>query len=268
VPPDALAQATEELLIAEGSDWFWWYGDDRSSAHDREFDDLFRRHLRNVYALVDRPVPDELFVTNISTEPGDARVAMAPFALLTPTIDGEDTSYFEWLGAGRFEVVEVTGAMHQATRRRRVVGLILFGFDRHAFHVRIEGPESMREVLDQGTVVSLEFLTPAGLRAVVRGGVESRGALLLRDGEGAWLVEPGAPLPAAAGRVIELSVPIPVLGRMPEIPGLSADTPERLLRFFVTLKDPSGAELERHPSAQPITVSIPDAAFESRHWRA
>ena len=44
----------EEILIAEGSDWFWWYGDDHSSDHDREFDELFRRHLRNVYARARR----------------------------------------------------------------------------------------------------------------------------------------------------------------------------------------------------------------------
>src|SRR5207248_7408147 len=40
----ALERAREEVLIAEGSDWFWWYGDDHSSAQDLEFDDLFRRH--------------------------------------------------------------------------------------------------------------------------------------------------------------------------------------------------------------------------------
>ena len=44
--PEGLARAREELFIAEGSDWFWWYGDDHSSDHDLEFDDLFRRHLR------------------------------------------------------------------------------------------------------------------------------------------------------------------------------------------------------------------------------
>ena len=62
----AVARAREEVLIAEGSDWFWWYGDDHSSEHDLEFDDLFRRHLRNVYGLLLKPVPDELFVSNIS----------------------------------------------------------------------------------------------------------------------------------------------------------------------------------------------------------
>ena len=60
-------QARQELLIAEGSDWFWWYGDDHSSEHDLEFDDLFRRHLRNVYQMLGQPIPEELFVTNIST---------------------------------------------------------------------------------------------------------------------------------------------------------------------------------------------------------
>src|SRR6185436_3733535 len=61
-----LAQAREEVLIAEGSDWCWWYGDDHSSAHDVEFDELFRRHLRNAYRLLGKAAPDELFVSNIS----------------------------------------------------------------------------------------------------------------------------------------------------------------------------------------------------------
>src|SRR5204862_488924 len=52
IDPTALARAREEVFIAEGSDWFWWYGDDHSSEHDLEFDDLFRRHLRNVYRLL------------------------------------------------------------------------------------------------------------------------------------------------------------------------------------------------------------------------
>ena len=50
--PAALAKAWEEIYIAEGSDWFWWYGDDHSSALDGLFDHLFRKHLRNVYALL------------------------------------------------------------------------------------------------------------------------------------------------------------------------------------------------------------------------
>src|SRR5262249_13729333 len=126
IDPAAAARAREEILVAEGSDWFWWYGDDHSSAHDAEFDDLFRRHLRNVYKLLQKPAPDELFISNIpSAAPPDQT---DPAGLVAPTLDGEETSYFEWLGAGALEVREVAGAMHQAERLPSVVTLVRFGF--------------------------------------------------------------------------------------------------------------------------------------------
>src|SRR4029450_958433 len=86
-----------------------------SSAHRPEFHGLSRRPLRNVYRLLQQPVPDELFVSNISTAPA-ARADLAPTGLISPVLDGEETSYFEWLGAGQFEVRDVAGAMHQTTR--------------------------------------------------------------------------------------------------------------------------------------------------------
>jgi alpha-amylase/alpha-mannosidase (GH57 family) len=113
VDPHTLDQAREEVLIAEGSDWFWWYGDDHSSDHDAEFDDLFRRHLRNVYRLLHKPVPEELFDSNISTA-AVAPEETPPAAWLSPTLDGEETSYFEWLGAGTLEGSNLQGAMHRA----------------------------------------------------------------------------------------------------------------------------------------------------------
>ncbi|MCP4481375.1 MAG: hypothetical protein GY817_00915 [bacterium] len=53
-------KAQEEVYIAEGSDWFWWYGDDYSSNYDAEFDKLFRMHLKNVYLLLGIKVPEKL----------------------------------------------------------------------------------------------------------------------------------------------------------------------------------------------------------------
>jgi len=44
-PSEKLDRAWEELAVAEGSDWFWWFGDDHSSAQDGLFDRLFRKHL-------------------------------------------------------------------------------------------------------------------------------------------------------------------------------------------------------------------------------
>jgi alpha-amylase/alpha-mannosidase (GH57 family) len=44
-PAEVLYKAWQEIYIAEGSDWFWWFGDDHSSAQDALFDYLFRKHL-------------------------------------------------------------------------------------------------------------------------------------------------------------------------------------------------------------------------------
>jgi alpha-amylase/alpha-mannosidase (GH57 family) len=52
--------AFEEILIAEGSDWNWWYGPEHHSANDREFDELYRKHLSNVYQALGARAPDYL----------------------------------------------------------------------------------------------------------------------------------------------------------------------------------------------------------------
>jgi alpha-amylase/alpha-mannosidase (GH57 family) len=53
-------RAYEELLVAEGSDWMWWFGNDFTSDSDAIFDSLFRRHIGNIYRLVDLPEPEGL----------------------------------------------------------------------------------------------------------------------------------------------------------------------------------------------------------------
>jgi hypothetical protein len=50
----------KSLYAAEGSDWFWWYGDDQSSDHDSEFDELFRTHLKQIYRGLGRRTPPHL----------------------------------------------------------------------------------------------------------------------------------------------------------------------------------------------------------------
>ncbi len=39
---DTREKAYREILIAEGSDWCWWYGDEHKSPQANEFDELFR----------------------------------------------------------------------------------------------------------------------------------------------------------------------------------------------------------------------------------
>ena len=253
----ALARAREEVLIAEGSDWFWWYGDDHSSDHDAEFDELFRRHLRNVYRSLEKPIPEELFVTNITTQPPAAGISPAT-GLIQPVLDGEVTSYFEWVGAGCVDVGSTAGAMHQVSDRPDRISLIEFGFDLEYLYLRVEGTARMGDLLQEGLVVTLRFLKPAGVRVGVRmngGPVEAR--LQVRSDADEWR-DAGPPgLAAAAGRVLEVRVPFGSLG-------VRAADP---VAFFVILSA-EATELEHHPRHQPIEFEVPDRRFAARNWTA
>lgn len=57
-----LAKAMEEIYTAEGSDWFWWFGEPNNSEHDQMFDLQFRIRLQNVYKLLGHIYPKELDV--------------------------------------------------------------------------------------------------------------------------------------------------------------------------------------------------------------
>jgi alpha-amylase/alpha-mannosidase (GH57 family) len=256
VEPVALAGAREEILVAEGSDWFWWYGDDHSSAHDLEFDQLFRRHLQNAYRLLQKPVPEELFVSNITTGRASA-VQTAPTGLIGPTLDGEETSYFEWLGAGTLEIRDVAGAMHQTNQRAALLTLVQFGFDRQQLYVRLDGVRRITELLGDGHEFWLKFLQPTSARLVVRL-LEGKLRTQWTAPPAGYLVgsEPDVSATAAAGTVLELALPLEDLGVGPAAP----------VAFFVTVQDVTQAELERHPTHRPIELTVPDEQFEARNW--
>jgi hypothetical protein len=126
---DSIVKAREELLIAEGSDWCWWYGDDHGSANDQEFDALFRQHLSNLYVLLGADPPDYLSQPIKRTMPKMKMVD--PSSQITPVIDGRITNYFEWLGAGSVKPLREFSTMHSV---RQLLEELLFGFDdRHVY---------------------------------------------------------------------------------------------------------------------------------------
>ena len=253
----SLARAKEELLIAEGSDWFWWYGDDHSSAHDLEFDDLFRRHVRNVYRALEAPIPEELFVTNISTRAMVTRIRR-PTGLIQPTIDGEITSYFEWIGAGCVESAAEVGAMHQVGARADAIALVSFGFDAANLYVRVEGTRPMRDLLVGTWGLTFRFLKPAGIQVLLRRDGRLADVLMVRrTPKGDWDVVTCAELTSAIGRVAEVAIPFTCLSAQAHDP----------LAFFVTLSEGT-VEREQHPRHQPIELDVPDERFGVRNWRA
>lgn len=54
---DIRERNAQQLAVCEGSDWFWWFGEDNPADAIRDFDRLFRLQLGRLYELIDRPAP-------------------------------------------------------------------------------------------------------------------------------------------------------------------------------------------------------------------
>ena len=128
-----LARSFESLLAAEGSDWCWWYGPEHSTPNDAEFDSLYRKHLTGVYLALGQAAPPEL-AKPIKRQPEHA-LHHAPSAWLNVVVNGRDSSYFEWLGAGLYAPERRGGAMHGRTFYLRE---LRYGFSEDAFFLRVD----------------------------------------------------------------------------------------------------------------------------------
>ena len=121
------------LLAAEGSDWCWWYGPEHSTANDAEFDALYRKHLTGIYVALGQVAPEEL-AKPIKRQPERA-YQLLPSTYLKVRVDGQDSSYFEWLGSGVYSPERRGGAMHG-----RVFYLkeLRYGFEKERFVLRVD----------------------------------------------------------------------------------------------------------------------------------
>ncbi len=145
--------AYQELMIAEGSDWCWWYGPEHQSENRPEFDELYREHLTNVYRALKQPPPDELSRPILTSERIDPHIR--PSNPIRPVIDGQVTSYFEWMGAGRYRVENHSGAMHA----QAPVSDLHYGSDSENFYLRLDADNgatfSKIDLRANSTVISL-----------------------------------------------------------------------------------------------------------------
>ena len=142
--------AFEEILIAEGSDWNWWYGPEHHSANDRDFDELYRKHLSNVYQALGATAPEYLAQPIIGAA---ARPAFIPqTAYIHPRVAGDMVRYFEWIGAAMYTADQRSGAMHG---RSFLLDSVYAGIDQNYVYGRLD----FSGAIPQGTfdlVVNIE----------------------------------------------------------------------------------------------------------------
>jgi len=131
------ALAWREILITEGSDWFWWFSRKHDSGMDPIWDNQFRLHLRNVYKLMGSRAPARLFQPIIKRAPAPDRGA--PAAAISPASHDDP----EWKKAGYFQVGSGFGALH---RPAGIVERVYYGNDGEQLYVRIDTPRSPAEL--------------------------------------------------------------------------------------------------------------------------
>ncbi len=177
--------AWESLYRAEGSDWFWWFGEDYSSPQDAEFDALFRFHLSNACAQAGVAPPEGVLKpirqrrVEAMGRPSDGAISV--------TVDGRRTDYFEWNGAGRYETAREFGAM--AGEMSYLAG-VAYGCDAKHLFIRLD----FRAGVEPGVALSR-----VEIRVVAAGGTITLQPL-------------GPGVQTAVDEMFEASIPLAALG--------------------------------------------------------
>ena len=241
-PPENIKKAWEEIYIAEGSDWNWWYGADHSSMNDAEFDQLFRAHLIQVYKLLNEKVPDNLYFS-IKRKWESLGNIIKPVDFIKPKIDGKVTSYFEWHNAGFYDVSKSGGAMHQTDT---CIKMIYWGFDETELFIRLDSIQPFPKNIK----FKIVFLKPEQKDLTIDPHNNSAGFNTTKSTELKNI---------AIGKrgIIELSLPFSEIGTKP---GEAIE--------FVVITEQKGLELERWPYHASIVLTHPSKNFPEEHWSA
>jgi alpha-amylase/alpha-mannosidase (GH57 family) len=244
---DRLEAARTHLLVAEGSDWFWWYGDDFTTDNAPEFDALFRRRVSQAYQELGQPAPERLgwpIIAPHKDPAGSSAVVVQPRRLIAPSIDGYSRRYFEWSGAGFYRPGPTNGS--SMFRGQGAFQELWFGFSAEELFLRLDPAP--------GTPIAGELhvlLTRGDSDHVVRIALTEAGA------EAPALDESGARCGfGRAGAIVEVA-----LSRS----ALRLDSGQRIRLAVRVLRD--GVEQDRLPRYGELELVVPDGSFERANWQ-
>ncbi len=242
----------EQLWVAEGSDWFWWYGEPFHSVLDYVFDIIFRRRVKRAYELMGLeppidvlvPVDPELPIDNVSVE--------APLDIIDPDIDGRITTFYEWSGAGHLKASLLEGLVGRA--KSGPITDLYFGADSSNVFIRIDID---RESLHKDDILIIRVIKPAEVGLAMELVQDPRALLRLYRADSqhrACRIE--TLTSAAVGEVVELAIPNEIL----EL------SPKSTLSFACFIM--RGIEqVDRCPLFGTISLVIPDERYMGSLWR-
>jgi alpha-amylase/alpha-mannosidase (GH57 family) len=252
ITEEAMNMAMESIFAAEGSDWFWWYGDKFETDYAYGFDHLFRTHLKKVYNSLNMTVPDELL--SPIRVPRPATPTTEPTYFIHPQIDGRVSYYWEWKGAGSLILGDQGGAMHSGASS---LAEIVYGFDLESLYLRIDPREGsfdawepdlgLRITISSTAIITIElipsqFIDP--LKEKFR---------VLKNGKALVFRETG--VKCAVNEVAEAAIPFVFLD----------SNPKDKLTFYVEIIQ-NKLVRDRWPREGYIVLQVPDEDFERKLW--
>jgi len=235
---NVLKNAWEEIYIAEGSDWNWWYGDDHSSKNDAEFDNLYRLHLMNVYKILGEKIPDILYVP--ISKP-DRTFSLQPSKFIYPVIDGYNTDFFEWKGAGVCDFSQES-AMHKV---EKFCNVIYYGFNLECFFVRLD---FLKRDFSEKHNIELKFISEknsAGLKININSNKVELFNIITKDIEFSF------------NDILEIKIPFENLKEIIN---------KNEMNFIVFIKE-NDKIIEKIPEKGAIKIFIPDKNFQLYNWK-
>ncbi|MCA9096967.1 MAG: hypothetical protein KDA36_01210, partial [Planctomycetaceae bacterium] len=244
-----IAQAQRELDIAEGSDWFWWFGDDHSSEQDGLFDQLFRKHLQNVYTILGAPFPTGLSRPISRLE--RRVIHTVPKGFLNVKVDGRRT-YFEWLDAGHYVSGNERGTMTLVADS--LIREVYFGFDLKRLMLRIDTAVSAKRELAHLDELRIGFLEPEGYYLRIMHPSSNQPELQLYNDN---IEIAGAVIEYAIDSILEVTIRFEDLH-------LKADDQVQL--FIEAFSERNS--VDRAPREGALELLTPSADFEQVMWQA
>jgi len=237
-----LQKAQELLYIAEGSDWFWWYGSPNTSSFDAEFDYLFRMNLMQIYEIAGIDTPEDLKLP-LSSESSSIKVE--DFFPIHPIINGRETHFYEWIGAVKVLSGDYAGAMNIG---ETLVTRLFYGLSESSFYIRIDAPDDFWQVKGQEIVIQME---KEGQAVISLRNLNNPKELLL-----SWQGElPPREMPEAALDVF-LEIGIPFVNFICD---------NQRIKFSIIVKRES-LEVERWPREGSFTCPCPSEELFGSNW--
>ena len=280
VPEEQLAQALDYMYLAEGSDWFWWYGADQDSGVDEYFDLGYRELLKKVYLALGDPVPVFLDVPIIPKRP--AKPSQSLQGMSTPVVDGE----FDGKSWEKAAIYDVPGGTLRALLDQENLYILLESED-----LNLSGGNAPEVYI---SVPGSEFVYPFTYTEAETPETQlgiSASQLFIGDGgtlnayaakENGWdLTESGVGIAASGAGVVEMQVPLTAIGELyagdvlqfvvvlPEDQKVLLDGPSKIVlpdlgnaTSVLVVEDPAGDDYGPGSYTYPTDVLFEDQVFD------